>query len=329
VKILIHRQGAFGDVIITTPVIRYFHQLGHEIYYIANERGEEVLRHNPRITKFIQLKRDEYVNEALGEHIQWLKRKNHCDRVIDLSESIEVKLSLHPRSPEYKRPRYEKFATQNRNFYEFTMELCKIEWAGLDLKPELFFTKDEESKAMSYLKHGKFNILVGLSGSGNNKAYPWTEDMCLEMAEKNPEFHIITVGDARCRLIEPEHPNITNLAGEIPMRLSMCLTGMVDLVISPDTGLLHASGCYPTPKIGIIGHNTTENITKHFLNDYSITSDPALAECSPCFFLIQDINLQCNVDENTGGAFCMSKGINPNRVIDQVGKVYAKFKERS
>jgi ADP-heptose:LPS heptosyltransferase len=327
-KIHIHRQGAFGDCVIVTPVIRYFHNQGHEVYIVSSDRGEQVLRHNPHVTKLIELKKDEYVNEALGEHIQWLKRKYHCDRVIDLSESIEVKLSMHPHYPEYKRPKFEKILTQNRNFYEFTMELCDIKWSPEDLNPELFFTEQELSEARSYLKPGKFNILVGMSGSGNNKAYPWTEDMCLEMAEKNPEFHIITVGDERCRLIEPEHPNITNLSGKIPMRGSMALTGVVDLLISPDTGLLHASGCFKTPKIGLLGHNTIECITKHFENDYSLESDQDLVPCSPCFFLIQDIYLQCNVDENTGGAFCMSKGINPTRVIDQVSKVYAKHQER-
>jgi ADP-heptose:LPS heptosyltransferase len=50
----------------------------------------------------------------------------------------------------------------------------------------------------------------------------------------------------------------------------MALTKFVDLVISPDTGVLHASGCYDTPKIGLLGHTTIENITKYFKNDYSI-----------------------------------------------------------
>ena len=42
----------------------------------------------------------------------------------------------------------------------------------------------------------------------------------------------------------------------------MILTKLVDLVISPDTGVLHASGAFDTPKIGLLGHTTIENITK-------------------------------------------------------------------
>jgi len=329
-KILIHRQGAFGDVVITTPLVRYLHAQGHEIFYICNDRGEQVLRNNPDITKLILIKTDEYKNEALNEHIQWLKRKHKCDRVIDLSESIEVALSLHPRSPAYKMPKFEKFAKQNKNFYEYTMEISGInEYMPQDLIPELFFSTQELEESSKYLKPDKFNILVGMSGSGSNKAYPWTEDMCKKMCDENPDYHIITVGDERCRLIEPEHSSITNLSGKIPMRTSMALTGQVDLVISPDTGLLHASGCYETPKIGLLGHNTIECITKHFKNDYSIESDRELVECSPCFLLIYDIQLQCNIDESTGGSLCMSRGINPIKVMEQVGKVYAKYKARS
>ena len=103
----------------------------------------------------------------------------------------------------------------------------------------------------------------------------------------------------------------------------MALTGVVDLVLSPDTGLLHASGCYDTPKIGILGHNTIECITKHFKNDYSIESDPEKAECSPCLYLIYNKNLQCQTSSEYGDAsLCMAEGIPMQKVLDKVRTIY-------
>ncbi len=101
----------------------------------------------------------------------------------------------------------------------------------------------------------------------------------------------------------------------------MCLTGLVDLVVSPDTGVLHASGAFGTPKIGLLGHTSIENITKHFINDYSIEST---ASCAPCFRLIYDHVAQCPVDMDTTGAWCQAVGIPAETLVDRIEKVIDK-----
>lgn len=325
-RLLIHRSGAFGDVLVTTPLIRHLHSQGHKIIYIANERGVQVLKNNPHIEKLIEQKTDSVPVKDLPEHLAWVQRKNHCDKIYDLSESIEVALSLHPRSPEYKLPKYEKIRRFNRNFYEYSFEFIKESWNGINLIPELFFDKHELEESQRHLKNNQINVLVGMSGSGTNKAWPWTEGFCHAICAKYPKVHIITVGDEKCRLIEPELPNrITNLSGKIPMRLSMALTGLVDCVISPDTGLLHASGCYKTPKIAILGHNTHEVITKYFENAYPVESDPTRCECSPCLSLIYNMKMQCpTVEEAGGAAMCMALGIPIEVVLKRFDEVYEK-----
>ena len=324
-KILIFRSGAFGDNIILTPVIRYLHSQGHELYVVTSARGMEVFKGNPHIHRLIQHKEETPIDK-LGENIEFLRKKFSCEKVIDFSESIEVALSQHPRSPNYKLSKPERLARFNKNFYEYSFYHAKYPWFGADLKPELFFDHNELEDARKYLKHGCFNILIGMSGSGNNKAWPYTEPLAHRICEEYPNVHIITVGDYKCKLIEPElEGRITNLSGEIPMRTSMALTGLVDLVIAPDTGIIHAAGCYDTPKICLLGHNTIEAITKHFTNDYSIEADPELAPCAPCLYLVYDMKLQCPVDNvpednSTHAAWCMAKGI-------PIQKVYDKFKE--
>jgi len=292
VKVLIWRTGAYGDCLITTPLVRHLHNQGHQVFYCAGERGEEVLKNNPHVFKIIP--HDQSVkNEMLGQHIDWLKRKYHCERVIDLNESIECALSQHPRSASYKLPKQERIAKFNRNFYEYCFEHAKEPKPGIlsdarpsdcpeilpgneAYKPELFFDQSELDQARKYLKADCYNVLVGLSGSGNNKAYPWMMDLCNNIGKTHPNVHIITVGDMKCKILEdietPDLTNVTKLSGEIPMRISMALTSMVNLVISPDTGLLHAAGCYDTPKIALYGHNTHEVISKHFTNVYPLRS---------------------------------------------------------
>lgn len=326
-KILMCRLGAFGDVLITTPLIRHLYNQGHKIVYVTNERGAEVLKDNPHIEYLHEQPTDSVKVENLPDHYDYLKRKHKCDKIMDLSESVEVALSQHPRSPNYKLPKQERIRRFNRNFYEYAFEFAGEPWEPNNLLPNLFFSKEELTSAEGYTKRGQFNILVGMSGSGTNKVYPWTETLCETIVQEMPDAHIITVGDAKCELIEPiVKDRITNLSGKIPMRMSMALTGLVDLVISPDTGLLHASGCYDTPKIGLLGHNTIECITKHFKNDHSIEADPKKAECAPCLYLVYNMKLQCPLSTITGSSICMAEGINPQDVFNRVKEVYAKSK---
>lgn len=325
-KILIWRTGAYGDMIVVTPLIRHLHNQGHKVFFCAGDRGEQVLKNNPHVHQII--KHDEKVkNEDLGEHIQYLKRKYYCDRVIDLNESIECALSQHPRSPNYKLSKPERIARFNRNFYEYCFEHAKEPWGDhTSFKPELFFDDKELEEARKYLKPG-YNILVGLSGSGTNKAWTWSMDLCNNIGKNYPDIHMITVGDVKCEIIEnietPDATNITKLSGKIPMRISMALTSMVDLVISPDTGLLHASGCYDTPKIGLLGHNTKECITKYFTNDYSIEADEKLAPCSPCLLMIYNQKMQCPITPISHASICMEEGIPLQRVYDRFKEIYA------
>jgi len=319
-KILIFRSAAFGDCLVITPVLRYLKFQGHELYVVTSKRGMEVFKNNPHIHKLIQ--HDENIKvEHLAEHIGWLQRKNHCERVIDFSESIEVALSQHPRGPNYKLPKQERIARFNRNFYEYSFEHIGEDWKGVNLTPELFFSEHELDDARRHLKSGSFNILVGLAGSGSNKCYPWMMDLCNQISKDYPDVHIITVGDVKCQILEDAmEGNITKLSGNIPMRQSMALTKLVDLVIAPDTGIAHATGAHGTTLICLLGHNTRECITKHFLNDYSIEADLVLAPCAPCLFLIYDMKLQCPLNPVTNSSICMADGI-------PMDKVYTRFKE--
>lgn len=320
-KILLWRTAAYGDVLITTPLIRHLHNSGHQIFYVTSDRGFEVLKNNPHVFKI--LKNDETVkNENLGDHMEYLKRKHHCDRIIDLNESIECALSQHPRSADYKLPKKERIAKFNRNFYEYCFEHAGEKW-DCDLQPELFFEQKELDEARKHLKEG-FNVLIGLSGSGTNKCYPWIMDFCNSVQKVHNDVHFITVGDTKCQLLEDaiDDVNVTKLSGNISMRQSMALTSMVNLVIAPDTGIIHASGCYDTPKICLLGHNTRECISKYFTNDYSIEADSQLAPCSPCLLMIYDMKQQCPLNRETNSSICMADGIPIQNLYNKFLEVY-------
>ena len=316
-KALLVRYGAYGDLLILTPVLRELKKQGYYILMNVSEKGALILKDNPNVDEFIFHDNNSVDCDKLDAHWEKLKEEHKPDLFIDFCESIEVNLCLAPRDPQYNYSKQKRKEICDKNYYEETFR-----WAGLeipkDLKPEIYFSPKEMKLAYSYTKKDKFNILWCLSGSNMHKAYPYTEDVMGKIISRNKNIHFITVGDESCAKIEPENGKTTKLCGKVNMRISMCLTGMVDLVISPDTGVLHASGAFTTPKIGLLGHTSKENITKHFENDYSIEST---STCAPCYRLIYDHVAQCPVDPVSTGAECQAKGIPVKTLVDRIQEV--------
>jgi len=332
-KALVIRCGALGDMIIISPVFRILKDLGYRTYCYTGKRGLNVLKYNPYIDEFIEYEKEGQENPDIQKDWDDVKNRIKPDWFKNFSESIEVNLALHPLSPAYYYPKNERRERCDKNYYDETLR-----WAGFgelnNLTPELFISDDEEKQALSRLRKGKINIVWGMSGSAGNKAYPWTDYVMGEVIKEFKDVHFMTVGDNRCKILEyVEDPEIikhvTNLSGEISFRETIALTKVVDLVISPDTGTLHASGAWDTYKIGILGHTTIENITKYFKNDYSLEADPQKSECSPCFRLIYDHTYQCPIDIASKAAWCMHYGQPADRLFEQVKKVIERIYDDS
>ena len=318
---LVIRPGALGDMCIVSPVFKALKRDGYHITLQTGPRGHHVLKHNPYIDEWIMYEYEGKDNPDVEKQWEDLRKKLKPDYFKNFAESIEVNVSLHPRSPAYNFPKQERYERGNRNFYEVTEE-----WAEIKLDqyyPDLYLQPEEEEAVGKYLNKSKLNVLWALSGSGGNKVYPYTEQIMVDLLKKYDDIHFMTVGNAKCKILEGDTPieGITNLSDKISFRDTIALCKLSDLVVSPDTGTLHAAGAFDTPKIGILGHTTIENVTKHFENDYSLEADEALSECSPCFRLIYSHFLQCPIDEATGGAFCMSKGQSAERLQKQIEKV--------
>lgn len=323
-RIMLERIGAFGDNIIVTPLVHYLKEQGNEIYLLTSEIwGEAVFSNNPYIDKTILYKKD---SVPLGEFLNYckeLQKEYKCDKLINMAESLEVSLLTYPTSPLYMFPKYDRVARCDKNVYEYAFTHAGYDGAKSDYKAQLFFTQEEKS-ALKYkfpfLGKSSFTsqyiLLWGLTGSGRNKAYPPAEDIQMQLIKKYDDLIIVTVGDEACRLLENlNHPRIIHLSGMTSVREVMLMTRYVNLVVCPDTGLLHSAGCYSTPKIGILGHCTKNHITKHFENDYSLEANCA---CAPCYRLITQADIQCPIEPITRATWCMRYGFNVEEVFRHI-----------
>jgi len=330
-RVMVIRYGAWGDMIIITPLLRFLHNAGHEVYLHTSETGMKVLEHNPHIAKFIPYASKSVPDHELENYWRKVASENQIDKTINLCESLERAISLHPLDPMYNWPKNERRARCDINFYEQMFIYARAQHPDLvpyptsaSMLPELFFTEDEVKEMESYFRNlGKRRVVLwGLSGSSLNKSYPYTDYIMMEVLREYKDVLFITVGDELCQVLEVmKHKNIIRKSGKWSMRQSALACKYASLVVAPDTGLLHAAGCFENPKVGIIGSNTKNNITKHFLNDHSLEADENATPCAPCFRIIYGASTQCPTDPSTGICVCMTKGIHPEKVSNKMKEV--------
>lgn len=335
-RIMVIRYGAWGDMVIITPLLRFLHQAGHEVFLHTSEIGIKVLAHSPHVTKFLPYESKSVPDHELENHWRKIAAENQIDKTINLCESLERAISLHPLDPMYNWPKQERRELCDVNFYEQTFRHAAKQHPTLfseppvsgsedeTLRPELFFTEEEVREMETYFKNlGNRRVVIwGLSGSSLNKSYPYTDYIIKEILNEFKDVLVITVGDELCQVLEVvKDKRIIRKSGKWSMRQSALACKYASLVVAPDTGLLHSAGCFMTPKIGIIGSNTINNISKTFSCDHSIEADSSAVPCAPCFRIIYSASTQCPTCPSTGLAICMTKGIHPQKVSDKIKEV--------
>lgn len=324
------RVGAIGDNIVITPLIHYLKEQGNEIYLLTSmESGAYVFANNPYVDKIIHYAKESVPIGLFLDFCKSLKDGYECDRVINMSESLEVSLLKYPTDPVYMWPKQERIALCDKNVYDYAF----IHAGYKDIKGrgrgELYFTEEEQQELITKFpflskrgRHGQYLLLWGLAGSGRNKFYPQAESIQMELLKKYTELVIITTGDEACQVLETAgHPRLIHISGQTTVREMIMLPKFVNLVICPDTGLLHSAGCFSTPKIGLLGHDTREHISKYYENDYSLE---AQVDCAPCYRLVTHGDIQCPIDPLTRATWCMRYGFDIKETYNHICNVIEK-----
>lgn len=276
------RYGAFGDMIIMSPLARLLKEKGYHVTVNAQAYSALVLNNNPNVDNLIVQEREAVPNPDLGPY--WDLWKDEYDLYINLSESIEGKCLAVEGRPEFYSPQNFRAWRGNRNYYDYTLELAGFPNEVTKPKGELFFSNGELSFAQSIRKQyqDKFLILWSLSGSSYHKIYGLFEPVMNDWLDRHPDAVMMTTGDQMARLLEFNHPQVVKAATLYPIRHVMALTQVADVVVGPETGILNAAGCFSTPKVIFMSHSAPDNLCKHWDNAYPLTPNLEYAPCYPC-----------------------------------------------
>jgi ADP-heptose:LPS heptosyltransferase len=329
---LVIRYGAMGDMLQTGSVFPELKRLGYHITLNCHEDGEVIMRNDPHIDAFITQGKNQVPNHELVEYWKWLDTR--FDRVINLCESVEGALLLHPGRSNHRWPHAMRKKYCNLNYLEFMAEI-----AELPFHPEHHFYPDdgEVARATKVVYDieaaanrgtppmGKsvtpYVVMWALAGSSVHKFYPHQDAIIARMLLDIPHCHILLVGDPAAKLLEQgweNEPRVHRYSGEMGIRDVLALAPMCQLVIGPETGVLNAVAFETCAKVVLLSHSTEENLTRDWTNTESVASHAT--PCYPCHRLHYTSEF-CPQDKETGAAMCQLE-LSPAVVWEAVQRAY-------
>lgn len=325
------RYGAIGDMIMISPLIKQLAADGYEVTMNITPYCAEVLRNNPYISNIVLQERDAIPNQDLGDY--WNEWMGDYEKYINLSESIEGKLiKVEGRRDFYTTKQWRMETCGSTNYYDQTMKLGGYPEAK-GLKGEIHFSRAEEKEAAHIREKykDKFLVLWSLKGSSYHKVYPLLAPTLIPWLDDHPDAMVILCGAEADKLLQFVHPQIRQGAGELPIRTVFALTKYVDLVVGPESAVINAAGCWPTPKIPLLTHSTHTQLCQYWENDYCLA--PEGVECYPCHQLHYNLescpvvtikDTESNQDYWTG-PICAALGVTPPRLQARLTEVHDRW----
>ena len=259
-KILIIRLSSLGDIVLTTPVIRWLkEQQEAEIHYFTKSIYKSILEHHPYISTIHVLKSE------LSPSIKALKKENF-DLIIDLHKNIRSrrvvnalhKLSLSYNKLSFQKWLYLKFDINYLHKSQVTERFLKG-LSSLGIKDDgkgLDFYLDPQAALPAALESTNYQVIVA-GGAYVTKRIP--TNLIQDIVAASKGLSVILGGND----IEEEASvitgdNVINLVGKTSLHESARIISSSQLVVSGDTGLMHIAAAFQKPIVVIWGSTNEE-----------------------------------------------------------------------
>jgi len=277
-KVLIIRFSSIGDIVLTTPVIRNLYQRMHdgaEIHFLTKNRFKSLLDPNPYVKKVYGIEKS--TNEVIDE----LKAEQY-DYIIDLHvnlRSARVKRALKMLSFSFKKYNWQKWLLVNFGLnrmpevhivdrYMATLKPFSIENDGKGL--DYFFPEGEDSTPTELPERHRSGYVSVVIGAAHRRKKPRIEQyikICKEIKEP-----IVLLGgpseeEEGDEIAEICGHHVWNAAGKSSLNESAALIRDAELVVTPDTGMMHIAAAFKKPIISIWGATVPEFGMYPYLNE--------------------------------------------------------------
>lgn len=285
-KICIYRRlGGIGDVIMSTPLLKHIKRLlpnCHLVYatdlVYSNGALGDVIRNNP------------FVDELVSY-------KSVTARDYDLFTDITATGLAREKKGQVPPNRIDMFAEQ----------------LGVDISsdpvPTYVITDDEREWAKELveqeaLPHNRDDItLIGIQvkSNDNRRTWPLEHNKCLvELLTQDPKARVALFHWEKRNHFKPRQTFIC----DYNLRYTAAVLEQCDVVVTPDSSLLHLAGALQKKIVGLFGSVPPESRTNHYANCTAITAG---LPCEGCWY-----------SPSCGGKITCMKEISPEMTQDAI-----------
>ena len=289
-RILIIRLSSLGDILLTTPVLRSLKKKFPDlkIDFLLKEQYADVLKYNPNLNDLYTFNPDN-INELINS-----LKQNRYDLVIDLqnnfrSQKITKNIKPVQKVIKFKKLDIEKFLlvkfkiNRLRNVpgipirYAQTIDNFELDEKGL----EIFIPGNVKSQLTSDEK------FIGLAPGSRHFTKMWPKEYYIYLAKilSANNFKVVLLGgkDDRqiCGEISKMVPASINLCTEDDILQTVADMKKCFVIVSNDSGLMHAACAAGTPVLAFFGSTVKEFGFMPYKSKNLILENDSLS-CRPC-----------------------------------------------
>ena len=293
IKFLILRFSSIGDIVLTTPVVRCIKEQieNAEIHYITKPQFKPIVESNPYIDVVHVLKRSE------KETIRELKLM-HFDYIIDLHRNIRTakfKNRLKIISFSFNKLNWEKWLfvnfkknkMPNIHIVDRYLETLKVFDIKNDEKGLDYFIPEKDEVNLLDISEDFNNGFVGVVVGAFHNTKKLTKEKLISIC-KNLDKPILLIGGPENKNEAEEIKNavgnnIYNTCGVYNINQSASLVKQANVILTPDTGLMHIASAFKKKIVSIWGNTVPEFGMYPYLShpDSEIIEVKGL-KCRPC-----------------------------------------------
>lgn len=276
-KTLIIRFSSIGDIVFTTVLPRAFKakESDVQVHFLTMKDYSDLIQFNPNIDKKIYYNKETGI-KGLFKLIKILKLEKY-DLIYDAHNSLRSNIILlflrSSQIIQYKKNRIKRFLLTFFKFntfksfeyphVRFLNGLKKIFIEDKVSVPQIFIPQ-ETLETMKIKIQNSFTEnnrkLVAIAPGAKWPLKRW--DKYLDLVDKLKDtYNVVLLGgktDWICDEIALDRPNVVSFAGNLRIIESIAVLSLSDLVISNDTGLLHAAEAVGKDVVSIMGPTTKE-----------------------------------------------------------------------
>jgi lipopolysaccharide heptosyltransferase II len=289
-KILILRLSSFGDVLLTTPLIRSIRKNypNIKIDFVVREEYTDILKHNPNINKIYSYAESQYERHSLMNSLI----AEDYDLLLDLQNNIRSREIIRPLRCEvikFRKKNLDKFLLVNFKInrlkeappipvrYAEIIEDFKLDNEGLEI-----FTDKKPNKLLQQNK-----TYIGLCPGAKHFTKRWPEEYFIKLGKllEQNDYNVALFGGLNdiklCAVISNQLRNAINLCNKNDLLQTAADMKYCSLIYCNDSGLMHLASAVKVPVIAFFGSTVKEfGFSPYKAN--SIVLEVESLRCRPC-----------------------------------------------